>query len=178
MLKFFQFWLLVLGVHCQDNRYLLNQVQSEPKCSTISCIIHAEVEDFKVYFNNKLLRFGYVKKVPHVIFRSCNDQNPGELTVTGSNPERCGQGGFMMFCKSSTKKGPWHNFKTDENHWTTPWFSKPCQSKRQIKKPLVSYLQTQGTVFENCPKCLIFLTLAFFIYFCRFLTDLMSGITF
>ena len=109
-----------------------------------------------------------------MIFRSCNDQNPGELTVTGSNPERCGQGGFMMFCKSSTKKGPWHNFKTDENHWTTPWFSKPCQSKRQIKKPLVSYLQTQGTVFENCPKCLIFLTLAFFINFCRFLTDLLT----
>ena len=152
-MKFFQFWILVVGiVHCQDNRYLLNQVQSEPKCSTVSCIIHSEAQDVKVYFNNRLLRFGYVKKVPHVIFRSCNDQNPGELTVTGSNPDQCQQGGFMMLCKSSTKKGPWHNFKTDENHWTTAWFSKPCQTKSQTSEGLVSYLQKQGVKMIWTPE--------------------------
>ena len=53
-------------------------------------------------------------------FQSCEKEDPGTLTVHGSDNEKgnnCYNGGLMMYCKANDDLSPWNNFVTDRKHW-------------------------------------------------------------
>ena len=53
----------------------------------------------------------------------------GEIKVEGENYEgdnHCYSAGFIMLCEASDGQGPWHNFKSDTEHWRAEDDSELC----------------------------------------------------
>ena len=53
----------------------------------------------------------------------------GEIKVEGEDYDpanHCYWGGFIMLCKASDGQGPWHNFKSDTQHWRAEDDSELC----------------------------------------------------
>ena len=42
------------------------------------------------------------------------------------NGNHCSSAGFIMLCKASDSQGPWHNFKSDTEHWRAEDDSELC----------------------------------------------------
>ena len=53
----------------------------------------------------------------------------GEIKVEVENYEdgnHCSSAGFIMLCEASDGQGPWHNFKSDTEHWRAEDNSELC----------------------------------------------------
>ena len=54
----------------------------------------------------------------------------GEIKVEGEDFDggntRCYSAGFIMLCEASDSQGPWHNFKSDMEHWRAEDNSELC----------------------------------------------------
>ena len=42
------------------------------------------------------------------------------------NGNHCSSAGFIMLCEASDSQGPWHNFKSDTEHWRAEDDSELC----------------------------------------------------
>ena len=67
----------------------------------------------------------------NVIFNACYSYYDGTkpLKISGSDAEssdHCANGGLILHCTSDDTNSPWHNFKTDNAHWTTESGEVPC----------------------------------------------------
>ena len=53
----------------------------------------------------------------------------GEIKVEVENNQdsnHCSSAGFIMLCEASDSQGPWHNFKSDMEHWRAEDNSELC----------------------------------------------------
>ena len=67
----------------------------------------------------------------NISFHSCDVTNPGKLKIEGldyNSKDHCTWGGLLLHCTASDQTNPWHNFKTDDDHWKDKKGEKPCVS--------------------------------------------------
>ena len=53
-------------------------------------------------------------------FSSCDDNNPGELVINGTDwneNDHCLKGGMMLMCTAENSTSPWHNFGSNLENW-------------------------------------------------------------
>ena len=86
-------------------------------------------------------------------FQSCSDVSPGELEIKGTTKKLssnyCYWAGLLLHCTASRTTSPWHNFVSDNTHWTvsSEGGAVPCQQMSRFAKYFEPFCLPTGT----CP---------------------------
>ena len=84
-------------------------------CPIVQCPIQGDMSNWE---SEKKFSFNTPAKDEH-----------GEIKVEVENYEdgdHCSSAGFIMLCEASDSQGPWHNFKSDTEHWRAEDDSELC----------------------------------------------------
>ena len=108
--------------------------------ATVECSLTVDDRVVKVLYNDQELEVqgGQLYKwqaEKTITFESCDSWNPGQLSIKGEDVNKklnCVFGGLMLHCTASDTNSPWHNFKSDNVHWTDENGEKPCQNNDGI----------------------------------------------
>ena len=99
--------------------------QSLTGCALVQCSLTVDDVVKEVHYNqDKLAVVGDLndwRKEKTISFESCDQNEPGTLTVRGKDYNmffNCNKGGLLLHCTASDETSPWHNFKSDAEHWT------------------------------------------------------------
>ena len=91
-------------------------------------------------------------------FQSCDNNNPGQLILRGSDnqdDDHCKRGGLVLHCTASDETSPWHNFKSDTEHWRVDNGDVPCERNIgpwSMRLPLFQKLNELGAKKIWAPK--------------------------
>ena len=93
-----------------------------------------------------------------ITFQSCDKNDPGKLVIKGSDnqeKDHCKNGGLVLHCTSSDETSPWHNFKSESEHWRIDNGDLPCErniTPWSMRFPLFQRLGELGAKKIWAPK--------------------------
>jgi len=139
---------------CWDRRHHNKNLWCyENPCECVNCRFTVDNQVNYVKYNGNALTFTgtnnlYEEKL--FSFESCSDKVPGELEIRGTdvNPSNhCKWGGLLLHCTASRTTSPWHNFVSDNTHWTvsSEGNTTPCQQEDFFAKYFEPYCYPSGT---------------------------------
>ena len=103
--------------------------------ATVDCSLTVDDHVVEVLYNKEKLKVeGQLdnwQKEKTIRFESCDRRNPGQLIIKGEDrnqEQHCIWGGLMLHCTASDANSPWHNFKSELEHWKDENGQKPCQN--------------------------------------------------
>ena len=123
--------------------------------ATVECSLTVDDRVVKVLYNDQELevqggKLDRWQAMKTITFESCDSWNPGQLSIKGEDVNKklnCVFGGLMLHCTASDTNSPWHNFKSDNIHWTDENGKKPCQNNvgiYSLPQPTCSKLREKG----------------------------------
>ena len=106
-------------------------------------VLEAQYNNFGLPITGTLNNWSEEKTIS---FYSCDVTNPGKLSITGfdnNSVEHCSWGGLLLHCTASDQTSPWHNFKTDMDHWRVENGNELCSNNEGMMgvNPLPEFMQ-------------------------------------
>ena len=93
-----------------------------------------------------------------ITFLSCDHNDPGQLIIQGSDnqdEDHCKNGGLVLHCTASDENSPWHNFKSDAEHWRVDNGDIPCErniTPWSMRFPLYQKMNKLGAKKISAPE--------------------------
>jgi len=137
------------------NLWCYQNPKPQSSCACVNCRFTVDNRVDYVKYNGDVLPITggsnwFQEKV--FSFQSCSDVSPGELEIRGTNLEssnHCYWAGLLLHCTANSTTSPWHNFVSDNTHWTvsSEGGAVPCQQMSRFAKYFEPFCLPTGT----CP---------------------------
>ena len=85
-------------------------------------------------------------------FESCDDALPGMLEINGTDwnsSDHCRWAGLLLHCTAGRNTSPWHNFVSDNEHWTVATGATPCQGEEKFAGYFQPYCSNTCNAWHN-----------------------------
>ena len=131
-------------------------------CSGVKCSFAVDDITTKAQYNDVNLEIkGYLSiwnMEKTITFLSCDHNDPGQLIIQGSDnqdEDHCKNGGLVLHCTASDENSPWHNFKSDAEHWRVDNGDIPCErniTPWSMRFPLYQKMNKLGAKKISAPE--------------------------